>query len=70
MEAEASGHTYLHPSDRLAYTETFLRGISLEEVNCVARQLCAHLSHPDPARGVQPAAIVASAPIADRAGTL
>jgi hypothetical protein len=58
MDTAAAGHTYL------------LRDISLDEVNRGARRLCEHLSHPDPARGVQPAAIVACAPLVDRAGTL
>jgi hypothetical protein len=68
MDTAAAGHTYLHPADRLAYTEALLRDISLEEVNHGARRLCEHLSHPDPARGVQPAAIVACAPLVDRSG--
>jgi hypothetical protein len=68
MDTTAAGHTYLHPADRLAYTEALLRDISLDEVNQGARRLCEHLSHPGPARGVQPAAIVACAPLVDRSG--
>ena len=68
MESEAAGHIYLHPDERYQHTSTILREITLEDVNMVARELCEHLSHIDPARGVRPAAIVTCAPLFDRKG--
>jgi hypothetical protein len=68
MNAEAAGHTYMHPEDRLSHTAALLEGITLEEVNDIARELCEHVSHMDIAAGVQPAAIIACAPVVDRAG--
>lgn len=34
----------------------------------IARELCEHLSHMEPSRGVKPAAVVACAPMVDRSG--
>lgn len=68
MEAEACGHTYMHPRDRYATTAVLLDGITLQDVNAIARELCEHLSHADPASGVVPAAVIACAPVVDRSG--
>lgn len=68
MEAQANGHTFMHPSDRLAASATALHSITLEEVNEVARELCEHLSHIDVQAGVMPAAVIACAPVVDREG--
>ena len=68
MEAEANGHTYMHAQDKYTTTAALLDGISLHDVNAIARELCEHLSHTDPARGVVPAAVIACAPMVDRAG--
>jgi hypothetical protein len=68
MDAEAAGHTYMHPEDRLAHTAALLESITLEEVNAIAKELCEHLSHMDISAGVQPAAIIACSPVIDRAG--
>jgi hypothetical protein len=68
MEAEANGHTFMHPYQRLEETEKALMSITLEELNAVSRELCEHLSHMDIKNGVQPAAIVACAPVLDRTG--
>lgn len=68
MEAEACGHTYMHAQDRYATTAALLEGITLQDVNSIARELCEHLSHTDPSKGVVPAAVVACAPVVDRTG--
>lgn len=68
MEAEACGHTYMHPEDRYSTTAALLESISLQDVNAIARELCEHLSHADPLLGVVPAAVVACAPVIDRSG--
>jgi len=68
MEAEACGHTVMHPMARYATTEAMLESITLQEVNEIAQELCEHLSHMQPGRGVIPAAIVACTPELDREG--
>lgn len=68
MEAEACGHTFMRPEDALRLTEAVLATLTLDEVNAQCVALCEHLSHLDPARGVQPAAIVACAPTMERSG--
>lgn len=69
MECEACGHTYMHPIERFQIIERLLGEIVLEEVNDVARELCEHLSHLDTSKGVQPAAVIACAPLIDRQGS-
>ena len=66
MEAEANGHTYMHPVDRLKAVREALDSITLEETNEIARELCEHLSHLRPDAGVMPAAVVACFPALDR----
>lgn len=68
MEAEANGHVYMNPTDRLRYTEEALADISTEDMTPVVRQLCEHLSHMDASSGIQPAAVIACAPLVDRNG--
>ena len=68
MEAEASGHTLMHPEDRLLATAAALDSITLEDVAVVARELCEHISHMDVTRGILPAAMVVCAPENDRTG--
>ncbi|KAJ1433155.1 hypothetical protein B484DRAFT_326931 [Ochromonadaceae sp. CCMP2298] len=50
MEAEACGHTFMHPMERLEATERVLGGVTLGDVNAIARELCEHLSHMDAAQ--------------------
>eukprot|EP01035_Chromulina_nebulosa_P019847 gene19847-25796_t len=66
MEADACGHVYMHPIDRLEATYEAIDSIGLDDVNEVAAELCEHLSAIDPMKGVRPAAIVACAPLVDR----
>jgi hypothetical protein len=66
MEAEACGHTYMHPEQRLAATAAALESITLEDMNEVTKELCEHLSHIEPKQGVRPAAIVACSPALNR----
>lgn len=66
MESEACGHVYMQPEQRLDATRKAIESVSLEDVNAVARELCEHLSDIDPSKGIQPAAIIACAPILDR----
>jgi predicted Zn-dependent peptidase len=66
MEAEANGHTFMHPADRLAAVRAALETITIEETNAVARELCEHLSHLSAEAGVIPAAVVACFPQYDR----
>ena len=68
MEAEANGHVYMNPTDRLRYTEEALADITTEDMAPVVRQLCEHLSHMDASSGIQPAAVIACAPLIDRNG--
>lgn len=66
MEAEACGHTFMHPNQRLEMTFNALESISLEDVNIIANELCEHLSDIKASEGVRPAAIVACSPLVDR----
>eukprot|EP01039_Chlorochromonas_danica_P002675 gene2675-2920_t len=66
MEAEASGHTYMHPVQRYEVIEQVLQDITLDEVKEVARDLCEHLSHVDTT--VKPSALVACSPLVTRGG--
>ena len=66
MEAEACGHTFMHPTQRLEATSEALESISLEDMKEVAKELCEHLSHIDTTEGVRPAAVIACAPMVDR----
>uniref|UniRef100_A0A7S1NQ93 Uncharacterized protein n=1 Tax=Eutreptiella gymnastica TaxID=73025 RepID=A0A7S1NQ93_9EUGL len=68
MEATAVGHAFMHPDDSLRVTKEALTSITLEEVNGICRELCEHLSGPDPTSGVVPSAIIACAPGLDRNG--
>lgn len=69
MEAEACGHTYMHPEDRLRLTEEALDSIDTTDVAQVARELCEHLSHIDVTADVKPVAMVACTPAVDRDGS-
>jgi len=64
MEAQACGHTLMSAEQRLAAVEEILPTIQLEDVNEMAKELCAHISHPDGVT-VKPAAIVACGPHVD-----
>lgn len=66
MESVACGHTFMHPNVRLEMTRNAINSITVEEMNGIAKELCEHLSHINPAEGVRPAAIVACAPLVDR----
>lgn len=66
MEAEACGHVYMHPIQRLEATEEAVQSITIDDIGSVARELCEHLSDIDPVKNVRPAAIVACAPLIDR----
>jgi hypothetical protein len=68
MEAEACGHTYMEPIQRFQLTEEVLNTVSLQDVNNIAMELCEHLSHMQPEKGIKPAAVVACLPIIDRNG--
>jgi len=68
IESRGNGHTFLHPLQRHLLSTSLLAGITLAEVNAVARELCEHLSHIEVEKGVLPAAVVACAPLVDRAG--
>jgi hypothetical protein len=37
----------MHPMERLEATERVLGGVTLGDVNAIARELCEHLSHMD-----------------------
>ena len=69
MESRGNGHTFLHPLQRHLLSTSLLGEITLSEVNAVATELCEHLSHIEVEKGVLPAAVVACAPLVDRAGT-
>lgn len=66
MEADACGHTFMHPYQRLDATAKALNSITADEVNEVARELCEHICEIRPEDGVKPAAIIACAPTIDR----
>jgi predicted Zn-dependent peptidase len=66
MEAEACGHTFMHPMQRLDATEAALDSITLDDMNAISKELCEHLSHIDASEGVKPAAVIACAPLIDR----
>ena len=62
----SNGHTYMDPHDRLEVTRKVIDSITLKETNEVARELCEHLSHLSPEKGVMPAAIIACFPMLNR----
>lgn len=66
MEAEACGHVLMHPQQRLKATMLAIDSITLDDVNDIAKELCEHLSHIDPVKGIRPSAIVACSPLVDR----
>jgi hypothetical protein len=68
MEAEANGHIYMNPMERLAITEKAVESITTAEVREIARELSEHLSHIDSAKGILPAAVIACTPKLDRDG--
>lgn len=68
MEAEACGHTYMHPQQRYEATEAAIAEITLEDINNISRELCEHLSHVQPEKNIKPAAVIACSPIIDRNG--
>jgi hypothetical protein len=62
------GDTFMHPYDLLSTTARLLDDITLEEANLAAKRVCEHLSHMDAAQGIEPCAVIACAPLFDRAG--
>jgi len=66
MESKACGHTFMHPHVRLDMTRDAIDSITVDEMNSIAKELCEHLSHINPAEGIRPAAVVACAPLLDR----
>eukprot|EP01038_Epipyxis_sp_PR26KG_P008162 gene8162-11046_t len=68
MEAEACGHTFMQPMQRLQSITAALQSISLDDINGIAKELCEHISHIDTTKGIRPAAVVACAPVLDRNG--
>ena len=70
MEAEACGHVYMQAQQRLEAAEKVMDSITKEDVNNIAKELCEHLSHMQPEKGVKPVALIACAPIVGRNGLL
>ena len=68
MEAEACGHVYMQPQQRYETAERVMASITKEDVNGIAKELCEHLSHMQPEKGVKPVALVACAPVQGRNG--
>lgn len=68
MDAVACGHTCMNPHQRFLAAEKALLSITKEDVNLIAKELCEHLSHMQPEKGVKPVAVVACAPMIDRNG--
>lgn len=66
MEADACGHIFMNPHQRLKATIEAVSSISIDDVNDMAAQLCEHVCNIRPEEGVRPAAIVACAPLLDR----
>jgi len=68
MESEACGHTFMQAQDRYLAAEKALASITHDDVQAIARELCEHLSHMQPEKGVKPVALIACAPLIDRNG--
>ena len=68
MEAEACGHVYMQPQQRLEAAEKVMEIITSEDVNSIAKELCEHISHMQPEKGIKPVALIACAPVVDRNG--
>lgn len=68
MESEACGHTFMQAQDRYLAAEKALTSITRDDVQAIARELCEHLSHMQPEKGVKPVALIACAPLIDRNG--
>jgi len=69
MDSEACGHTFMQAQDRYLAAEKALTSITRDDVQAIARELCEHLSHMQPEKGVKPVALIACAPLIDRNGT-
>jgi hypothetical protein len=70
MEAESCGHTYMHPNQRCSETIELLSTVTVDEVKSIARELCEHVSHMQPEKGIKPVALIACAPVLDRDGMI
>lgn len=68
MELTANNHTVMHPMQRLEVTDEVLIAMTLDEVNTMAQEVCAHIAQIDAQEGVFPRGIVSCVPSSTRTG--
>jgi len=68
MENTANGHTVMHPIQRFQIVEEALYSMTLEEVNSMAKEVCAHIAEIDASKNTFPRAIVTCIPAVTRSG--